>query len=191
MGGHRRGSTLVSHTGRLLVATPLVADPTFERTVVLLLAHGPVGAFGIVVNRPSALTVAEVADEWLPQVAAPSVVFIGGPVEDEAVVGLARRGPEDPGPFTPVTGEIGTVDLHRPPGPDVHPWRGVRLFAGSAGWGPGQLEAEIGEGAWWVVDADHDDVVTSDPATLWRRVVRRQPGELAWFALHPDDPTAN
>ncbi|MBA3280972.1 MAG: YqgE/AlgH family protein [Acidimicrobiia bacterium] len=181
----------MSHVGRLLVATPLIGDPNFERTVVLLLAHGAEGAFGVVVNRPSGTSVDEVAEWWLPQVSAPAVLFVGGPVGTDTVVGIARRGTDPVAHFGVVLGDLGTVDLHQPPDPGEHPWHGVRLFAGSAGWAPGQLEDEVAEGAWWPVDADPDDVLTADPDGLWSRVLRRQPGPVAWFANHPDDPTAN
>ncbi len=181
----------MSHIGRLLVATPLIGDPNFERTVILLLAHGPDGAFGVVVNRPSDTTVGEVAEGWVPQVSAPGVLFVGGPVGEDTVVGLARRGREPVEHFGEVAGDLGTIDLHHPPAPGEHPWRGVRLFAGSAGWAPGQLEDELREGAWWAVDAEPDDPLTGDPEGLWARVLRRQQGSVAWFANHPDDPTAN
>ncbi len=180
----------MSHVGRLLVATPLIGDPNFERTVILLLAHGDEGAFGLVLNRPSETLVQDVADEWAAHVAPPGVVFVGGPVETDAVIGLARHGGGDLS-FGPVVGDVGTVDLHRPPEGTETPWAGVRLFAGSAGWTSGQLEDELSEGAWWPVDSHPDDVSTSDPATLWMRVLRRQPGQVAWFANHPADPSAN
>ncbi len=181
----------MSQLGRLLVATPLIGDPNFERTVIFLLAHDDDGAFGVVLNRPSDTPVLEVAEEWAPQVSAPGVVFVGGPVRTEAVVGIARRGSQDPGHFAPLAGDVGTVDLHQAPEPHQHPWAGLRLFAGSAGWTPGQLEDELGEGAWWAVDAEPGDVCTEHPTTLWSRVLRRQPGQIAWFAHHPADPSAN
>lgn len=181
----------MSHVGRLLVATPLIGDPSFERTVVWLLAHGPDGSFGLVVNRPSDTRVEEVAEGWAPHASAPGVVFVGGPVGADAVVGVARRGTTVTSHFGPVIADLGTVDLHQPPEPDEHPWAGIRLFAGSAGWAPGQLDDELAEGAWWPVDVEADDVLTDDPAGLWARVLRRQPGATAWFANHPIDPTAN
>lgn len=181
----------MSQAGRLLVATPLIGDPNFDRTVILLLAHGADGAFGVVINRPSETAVDEVAEEWAAHASAPAVVFVGGPVGSDAVVGLARSGTEPEATFGRLVGDVGTIDLHAPP-PDGHrPWQGLRLFAGSAGWAPGQLEDELAEGAWWAVDARADDVLTSDPSGLWVRVLRRQPGQVAWFANHPVDPTAN
>lgn len=182
----------MSHVGRLLVATPLIGDPSFERAVVLLLDHGDDGAFGLVVNRPSDTTVAEVAEGWGPHASPPGVVFVGGPVSSNSVVGLARRRVDDPEwHFGVVVGDLGIIDLHRPPGPGDDPWSGVRLFAGSAGWSPGQLEDEVAEGAWWPVDGGADDVLTAAPTGLWARVLRRQPGQVAWFANHPRDPSAN
>ena len=179
----------MSHAGRLLVATPLIADPNFERAVVLLVAHDADGAFGVVLNRPSETPVAEVAPDWSPLAAAPGVVFIGGPVSREAVLGLGRCPDADPDAGA-LVGDCAPVDLHDPPPIDA-PWTSVRLFAGSAGWAPGQLEDELAEGAWWPVDAEPDDVVGDDVDGLWGRVLRRQPGELAWHSTRPHDPNLN
>lgn len=182
----------MSFTGRLLVATPLIGDPHFERTVVLLLAHGPSGAYGVVLNRPTDVPVAEVAPEWSPRVSAPGVVFVGGPVDPDATIGLALAGDRsDADPFEVVVGPAALVDLHQPP--DLHDGavEGLRVYAGSAGWAPGQLEDELADGAWWPVDAEPGDLVVEEPQRLWARVLRRQPGEVAWFANHPPDPSAN
>ncbi len=67
----------------------------------------------------------------------------------------------------------------------------LRVFRGYSGWGPGQLEDEIEAGAWLVLDPDPTDLFTSDPGDLWRNVLRRQPGRLAWLAQAPDDLIAN
>ena len=181
----------MTHAGRLLVATPLIADPSFERTVVLLLAHGPDGAFGVVINRPSDTLVSEVADAWEEVSVPPSVVFVGGPVGRDAILGIGRSPDLDDGHAESIVGDCGTVDLHRTPADGPFAWHSVRLFAGSAGWAPGQLEDELEEGAWWVVDATADDVVARHPHRLWADVLRRQRGEVAWYANCPDDPTAN
>ena len=175
----------------MLVATPLIADPTFARTVVFLLAHGRDGAFGLVVNRPAASTAHEVLPDWEGPVTAPGVVFVGGPVTPDLLIGVARVPEGDPRGFQRVLGEVGTIELTDPP-PDLagHVTH-CRFFAGSAGWAPGQLEDELAEGAWWPVDATPFDLFTEDPETLWSSVLRRQPGELAWFANYPEDPTDN
>ena len=181
----------MSHAGRLLVATPLIADPTFERTVVLLLAHGAQGAFGIVLNRPSDTRIDDVAPDWVGVTPAPGVLFVGGPVGRDSLVALGRASDLDPSGADRILGDCASVDLSKPPdqgGPD---WRAVRIFAGSAGWAPHQLEDELREGAWWLVDGDAADVVTTDPDGQWSAVLRRQRGEVAWFANHPSDPSAN
>lgn len=190
------GDGSACHQGRLLVATPLIGDPNFERTVVLLLLHGADGAFGLVLNRPSTVPVGHVVPDWEHGVAAPEVLFLGGPVDVERVVGIGMGTDADPAPdledggFPILVGGYRAVDLNRPPSV-LAPDPGARLFAGSAGWGPGQLEDEIAEGAWWPCDTRAEDIVTADPVGLWRRVLRRQPGEVAWFANCPEDPTVN
>lgn len=178
-----------SLAGRLLVATPVIGDPNFERTVVLILEHGPSGALGLVLNRPTEIGVADPLPAWAPWVATPEVVFAGGPVEQHQAVALAELSPgahEDG--FDPVLGQVGTIDLSREPGASV---RWVRVFAGYAGWGPGQLEGELGVGAWFVVAAEPADVCSASPATLWEAVLRRQGQPLCWFAGYPDDVTRN
>ena len=107
----------MTFTGRLLVATPVIADPNFERTVVLILAHGDEGALGVVLNRPSLTAVAEVVEEWAPYAAEPDMMFIGGPVGQNAVVGLGLGSASHDG-IQPVVGPLGTIDLNEPPDPD-------------------------------------------------------------------------
>lgn len=158
--------------GRLLVATPLIRDDTFRRTVVLVLAHGDEGTLGVILNRPSDMPAGEMASGWAERAAAPGVVFVGGPVATDTVLGLAARG---------------SIDLAAHPGDLPDAPEEIRLFAGQAGWEAGQLEDEIGQQAWWVLDLAPDDALTRHPDTLWERVLRRQPGTLAWFANLPDD----
>jgi putative transcriptional regulator len=181
----------VSYAGQLLVATPLIGDPHFERSVVMILAHGSEGAFGVIVNRPTDSTVAEVAPEWSDHVTAPGVVFLGGPVAVDTLTGIGRPVDETVPGYAPLVAGVGSVDLNSPPPSDRPRWAGLRLFAGSAGWAEGQLEDEIREGAWWVLPAAPDDVLTSDPSTLWARVLRRQRPPISWFANCPLDPSAN
>jgi len=181
----------MSYAGRLLVATPLIADPTFERTVVLLVAHGAEGAFGVVLNRPTDTPVADVVPGWARHAAAPGVVFLGGPVSRDSLVALGRSAAVGAHTEARIFADCAAVDLGAPPEDGGPPWDGIRLFAGSAGWAPRQLEDELAEGAWWLVDADPADVTSSDPDRQWSTVLRRQRGEVAWFANHPEDPSAN
>ena len=158
-----------------------------------MVEHSAEGALGIVLNRPSDAALDVAVPEWASLAAPPAVAFVGGPVQvREAVIGLARVDRvEASDAWQPLLGRVGTLDLGRSPDgaqPDVE---AVRVFAGYAGWGSGQLDAELREEAWFVVDAQPDDLLTSDPATLWRRVLRRQRGPLAAVANFPDDPISN
>jgi putative transcriptional regulator len=175
----------------LLVASPPLADPNFDRTVVLLLEHGAGGAIGVVLNRPSELPVAEAIPGWEMLVAEPARVFAGGPVAEDAAIALgSARRPDGGAGWAPLVGEVGTIDLHRDPFDVISDIAAVRIFAGYAGWGPGQLEREVAEQAWVVIPAQPDDVL--GPAEdLWRRVLLRQGGRLAWLANAPIDATLN
>jgi len=237
-------------TGRLVVATPLLVDPNFRRTVVLILDHDEEGSLGVVVNRPTTIDVASVLEPWAELTTAPGVVFQGGPVALDSALGLAAitgaagrvpvervngaesqdldgslgsgpgsagdsvAGPgggdgsaagssadeagagheddeDEPLGWRRVRGRIGLIDLDAPPQILAAEMSSLRIFAGYAGWGAGQLESEIDEGAWYVVDAELGDAFVAQPEDLWRAVLRRQPGELAFVATFPDDPSEN
>jgi putative transcriptional regulator len=178
--------------GQLLVATPLLPDPNFDRSVVLLLAHGEKGALGVVLNRPTAMELESPLPRWERLAADPRVVFVGGPVSPGAVICLARlpAGPPAPG-WTSVTGELGTLDLEQDPDEVADDAVEIRVFAGYAGWGPGQLEGEIAAGAWYVVAAEPGDAMAHDPGQLWKQVLRRQGTSLAFVAAFPADLSSN
>ena len=174
------------------MATPELGDPNFDRTVVLLLEHTADGAVGVVLNRPSETDLADAGADWGGWdafAAPPGVVFVGGPVARTAVIAVARAldGAKVAG-FQPVVGEsVGIVDLTaEPDGVDA-----VRLFAGYAGWGGGQLEAEMAAGGWFTFDAVPSDPLTGEPEELWAAVLRRQGGRIALFASCPPDPSLN
>jgi putative transcriptional regulator len=179
----------LSLKGRLVVANPVLPDPNFDRTVVLLLAHATEGALGVVLNRPSEMEVDAPLPRWERLAADPAVVFVGGPVAPGAAICLARIAAAQPAEgWTPVTAELGTIDLEQDPDHLAPVVREIRVFAGYAGWGPGQLEQEIGSGAWFVVDAEPGDAMAEDPEELWKRVLR---SELAIIAAFPPDPSNN
>ena len=177
--------------GRLLVATPNLGDPNFERTVVRVLEHGDEGALGVVLNRPSGLDLAEPLPEWAGAAAHPPVIFIGGPVAPSAAVCLARAAVGGAEGWEPLLGRVGTMDLDIDPDQAIPRLEEIRVFAGYAGWGPGQLESEIATGGWFVVDADASDPLSPAPEELWSAVLRRQRGTLALFAAYPRDPSLN
>jgi putative transcriptional regulator len=176
--------------GQLLVAGPDLIDPNFRRTVVLLGEHGDEGAMGLVLNRVSTVTV----DEAVPPVAAlaghDGLVHIGGPVQPQAVVVLADFvQPEHAGAL--VLDTIGFLPRDVGHESELGELRRVRVFAGYAGWGPGQLEEELEEQSWVVLPARASDVFTEAPDDLWARVLKRHGGQLAMLALIPDDPHVN
>lgn len=180
-----------SLAGRLLVAAPALSDGIFDRTIVLLVEHNDDGAMGLVLNEPSQVPLAEAVPEWAGLAAEPAVTFVGGPVDPSVAFGLGRGGRQATDGWTPILGGVGVVDLSRDPvlvGVQV---REVRLFVGYAGWAPGQLEGEIDAGAWFTVSAAPGDPFHPDPATLYRDVLRRQPGRLALLSTYPADPGRN
>ena len=180
-------------TGRLLVATPRLNDPNFRRAVVLLLDHNDEGALGIVVNRPLEVDVSAVLPNWQPYATAPGRLFQGGPVALDSALGIVAVPGDaaEPTGVRRIIGSLGLVDLDTPPQSVVGGVAGLRIFAGYSGWSAGQLEAEIGEGAWYVVDAEPRDPFSDVPEALWRQVLRRQRGELALVSTYPEDPALN
>jgi putative transcriptional regulator len=179
--------------GDLLVAQPSLLDPNFEHTVVLLLDLDDDGALGVVLNRPSTMPVGEVLPDWGDLGAPPSVLFQGGPVATDSAlaVGASMSTGAEPVGFRRVYDDVGIVDLDTPV-PLVGPaLTHLRVFAGYAGWGLDQLVEEIREGSWYVVPSLRADLFGPDPAGLWQRVLRRQPGELAWVTTKPVDPSLN
>lgn len=179
--------------GSLLVATAALVDPNFADSVVLLLDADGDGALGVVLNRPSVVPVADVLDDWRDVVTEPGVLFRGGPVGPDAALAVARlsRPDDEPLGFRPTFDDVGLVDLDSPVELVDEGLSALRIFAGYAGWGAGQLEAEVAEGSWYVVPAEPADVFREDPTDLRRDVLRRQPGELAWASTRPVDPTLN
>ncbi|GAB3964553.1 YqgE/AlgH family protein [Streptomyces sparsus] len=179
-------------TGRLLVATPALTDPNFDRAVVLLLDHDEEGSLGVVLNRPTPVGVEDILEPWAALADDPGVVFQGGPVSLDAALGVAViPGSEGPIGWRRVHGAIGLVDLEAPPEVLAADLGSLRIFAGYAGWGPGQLADELSDGAWYVVESEPGDVSSPAPERLWRAVLRRQRSELAMVATYPDDATLN
>jgi putative transcriptional regulator len=179
-----------SLTGQLLLASPALSDPNFARTVVLVGVHNEEGAMGVVLNRPSAVTVAEAVPQLEPAVDVEQPVYIGGPVQPSSIVFLAEF--LDPAPAgLLVLGRIGF------PAPDAEldeltraTARG-RVFAGYAGWGEGQLDAELEQGDWILDTAQPEDVFSETPAELWSDVLTRKGGSYALVARMPADPSVN
>jgi putative transcriptional regulator len=187
--------------GRLLVASPTLEEPTFARSVILLLDHDEDGTLGVVLNRPTEVPVGQVLPTWQQHTSSPEVLFRGGPVALDSALGLGAllparptAGGEDPGAvlgWRPLVGSLGLIDLDAPPELLTDGLRALRIFAGYAGWGSGQLDDELAVGAWYVVDSEPLDAFSAAPEELWRVVLRRQRGELAFLSTYPPDPSLN
>ena len=180
--------------GSLLVAMPSLTDPTFAGTVVYVLDHSDTGTLGVVLGRPSQVEIRDVLPGWRDLAVPPEVFHVGGPCESDTALCLAV-GPgaaEGEGPLRRVAGDVYLVDLDADPSTLPEQLTGLRVFAGYAGWSPGQLAGEIAEGAWACVAGRPDDVlsVAAGPE-LWRGVMGRQTGALAVLSTAPADPSAN
>ncbi len=179
-----------SLAGQLLLASPTLVDPNFTRTVVLIGVHNEDGAIGVVLNRPSAVTVGEAVPQLGDMVGALETVYVGGPVQSSSVVFLAEfLEPELAGML--VLGRIGF------PAPETsieqleQATERRRVFAGHAGWGRGQLDTEVAEGDWIAHPAEPQDVFTDVPEELWSTVLTRKGGSYALIARMPLDPSVN
>lgn len=189
--------------GMLLLATPQLLDPNFIDSVVLLLDVADDGVLGVVLNRPTGLRVDDVLDSWADVVSEPDVLFHGGPVGVEGALAVALlRDPDevpvgfrpvggDAGDGRPVAGRLGLMDLETPVELVEGSLAELRIFAGYAGWDAEQLDGEIAGGSWYVVPAEAADAFRVDTADMWRDVLRRQPGALAWHTTRPYNPDLN
>ncbi|MEJ2540644.1 MAG: YqgE/AlgH family protein [Gemmatimonadota bacterium] len=175
--------------GQLLVSGGSLYDPNFRHTVVLIGEHTSSGALGVVLNRPGELTVEEAVPPLAELVPPGERLFEGGPVQptQPVLLGSFRRS-EDADLL--VFGTVGFLigDVPRQTPSRLHR---ARVFAGYAGWGAGQLEAELREDAWIVDPAREEDVFTDTPESLWARVLRRKGPEYHLLSRMPYDPSMN
>jgi putative transcriptional regulator len=185
----------VVEAGSALVAAPGLRDPNFRRTVVLIIEHQASGSLGVVLNRPSDVAVRDVLPMWGPHVTVSQTLYVGGPVQQRAALCVAALpagvDAERTEGMIKVHGALALVDLDADPDLMAPRLRGLRVFAGYAGWGQGQLAEEIGRGDWVVVPALPDDVLAPPDTDLWGRILRRQGMPLALLATYPTDPTQN
>ncbi len=182
----------MSTQGKLLVSVPDLGDDNFDRAVILVVEHNDEGAIGLVLNHPSETEVAEHLPDLVDSVVSPAVFFVGGPVSIGGLLALGRRGLDaDLVNAVGVEGPIVMVDPEALVNGNVEGVELIRLYTGYSGWGEGQLDAELASGVWHVIGAMPDDVLCSNPADLWRLVMKRQGGRLASQSLYPQNPHAN
>lgn len=175
--------------GHLLIAGPGLLDPHFWRTVVLVGEHSPEGALGVVLNRSSETPVDEAAPELARLAGDMGNIHVGGPVQPSAIVVLADFA-EPPDEERLVVESVGFLPAESDPDA-LGEVRRARVYVGYAGWGPGQLDDELADGSWIVVEAVADDVFTDAPDELWSAVLRRKGGPFEILATMPPDPSRN
>jgi putative transcriptional regulator len=177
--------------GHLLLGSPSLVDPNFRRAVVLVGEHGEEeGALGVILNRPTGVTVADAAPALAPLVPDGEPVYAGGPVQPESVLVLAQV--DDPAAVDGfVVGDVGFLRGDADMDELAGMTRRARVFAGYAGWSPAQLEAEVESDDWMVVPAREDDVFAGASLDLWANAVRRMGKPYRLVATMPLDPTLN
>ena len=175
--------------GMLLIATPELEDPNFDRTVILIAEHGSDGSMGLVLNRALPVTVAEALPALASCVSDDVPLHQGGPVATDTVIALGDFS-DTRSAAQMIFSTIGFLRGDLPPETSAPATSRVRVYCGYAGWASGQLEAEIERNSWYVVPANPDDVFADDQ-DLWRRVLHRMGGRYAAIAQLPDDPSLN
>jgi putative transcriptional regulator len=175
--------------GQLLIAGGGLVDPNFRRTVVLVGEHNEEGALGVVLNRPTPARVREVAPPLAPLVGEDDRLFLGGPVQPQGAVVIAEFDDSSAADLL-VFGNVGflTGEVRAEAAGAI---RRARVFAGYAGWGPGQLELEMEDSSWIVDRASPEDVFGDEAEALWSLVLRRKGPEYRLLSLMPEDPSAN
>ncbi len=182
---------MASLRGKLLVAGPLLKDPHFDRTVVFVTEHTDDGAMGLVLNRRSETAIDEAVPDLAWVTGTEDRVFLGGPVAPEGVIVLAEWA--DPSQAVVlVEDDLGFVPGDADDTEELAAAvRRARVYAGHAGWGPGQLDAELAEEAWIVEEPVREELFSDDPDGLWAAVLRRKGREFALLSTMPPDPSLN
>jgi putative transcriptional regulator len=173
--------------GKLLVADRKLKDPNFAGTVILLVTYDDEGSVGLVLNRQSDVPISALLAGVKAAASRQDTAFSGGPVELDSILALARS-PKSVRGARHLTGQIYAIlnqkaleeTLNAGAGPES-----LRLYVGYAGWGPGQLDAEVDAGAWHIRNADTNTVFDTDPDTLWERLSRRTDQFIAQLIARP------
>ena len=183
------GAVDESLRGKLLIASPALVDPNFARSVVLMTEHNDEGAMGIVLNRPADAAARELLPV-LQEIAGEDPLFIGGPVQPQAVVLLAEFSDPTAAAWL-VVADVGLAAADTDIEQLTPAVRRGRFYAGYSGWGPGQLEAEIELDSWIVEPPMPTELFPDDPETLWHDVLERKGGQYTLISRMPEDPSLN
>lgn len=183
-----------NYTGRFLVANGMMADSNFHRSVILICSHDPDGAFGLILNRPSSVSLDSIFPDVASESARGDTIYVGGPVQPSVVLALHQRNdliPESHEVFSGLYtgGNMETIQSMLTSGELAE--QDIRFFLGYAGWGAGQLEEEMNEDSWFITEADVHTVFAEDPDESWARVLNSMGAPYSLFARMPDDPRMN
>lgn len=181
--------------GSLLIASTDLIEPTFRRSVIYVIEHNDSGSLGVVLTQMSQTAVHNLLPQWTDLAASPRAVFVGGPVKQDAALclGVVKPGADASSSMSlrPVDGRVVLVDLDGDPDELAELLEGVRIFAGYAGWGIGQLESELDQDSWLIASALPRDLLAPPTVDVWFDVLRRQPWPLPLLATHPIDVMRN
>lgn len=178
--------------GQLLIATQPGRGGYFDRTVILLLDHRPMGTVGLTLNVPSEIDVAEALPTFVPYLRPLPGIWEGGPVNGEVAIVLGEVATSDSAPpgWQRLLRDVGVVDMSFPPELLDASFSQLRAFVGLSAWSPGQLENELLRGSWFRAWARPDDIF-GDPDGLWRRVLRRMGGAAGRWSTWAEEPALN
>ena len=172
--------------GKFLIASRRLGDPNFSRSVILLLEYGRRGAMGVIINRPTHVSLSTLLPDLDELRGVSQSAFVGGPVGRTGML-LLVRSEEPPEPSLRVFADVfasGSAQVLRQwviRGPDV-----ARAYVGHAGWGPGQLDGEVGRGDWYVSPADASKIFSDEPARVWKDLIDAAHGQWAWVEAISD-----
>ncbi len=177
--------------GQLLLDSGQLGGSFFQRSVVLICQHDKDGAFGLVLNRASGSSVGEMIAADLPEALKGCALFVGGPVQPSALSYLHSDDFLPDGNVIPNLNLGHSLDTLIELGESFSATRKIRLFAGYAGWSPGQLEDEMKRKAWLTHPASLELVFDAEPGTLWQKILTRKGWEYKLLSQTPEDPSLN
>ncbi|MBN8707393.1 MAG: YqgE/AlgH family protein [Bacteroidetes bacterium] len=177
--------------GTLLLAEPMLQDPNFKRTVILLCEHSETGSFGLVLNKELPLLLNEVLPENdLPELP----LFLGGPVQPDTLHVLHSAGEKITGAIEVAEGvwwggEFEDIKTKLSLG--LCNTTDFRFFLGYSGWAEEQLQDELDRGGWILGRCNSDYIFETEPEKLWRKILKDMGGEFAQLANYPENPHLN
>jgi putative transcriptional regulator len=189
--GEKSGEKFQSLKGKLLLDSGQLHGSVFNRSVVLICQHDSDGAFGLILNQPSPNKIGEVLVADLPDTIKELSVYLGGPVQPSALSYLHSA------PFLPDANVMPNLTLGHSLdelvdlGQSFASTQQLRLFAGYAGWSPGQLETELKRKAWLTHPASLTDIFQEDPTDLWQQILKRKGWKQRLLANAPEDLSFN